>query len=75
MGYHIMIYRDMYIHAKLLKTLARQDGDVTAIPQEASLIVFDPEWLIMCAEAGGGEQALIAALGVVDVREAENGER
>ena len=67
MGDHIVTYCDVYINAKLLQLLTRQDGDVTAIPPEASLIVSEPDWFVMCKEAGG-EQALIAAMGLTDMR-------
>ena len=67
-----MIYNDIYIYAGHLETLTHQDGDKTAIPPNASLIVAIDEWQVMCAEAGG-EDKLIAALGVVDRRETENG--
>jgi len=59
---------DIYIYAGNLQSLERQEGDVTAIPAGASLIVALPEWATMCSEAGG-EAALIVALGVVDRRE------
>ena len=58
---------DIYIYAGLLQSFDRQEGDVTAIPPGASLIVSMPEWETMCTQAGG-EQALIASLGVQDVR-------
>ena len=61
---------DIYIYAALLQSLERQNGDVTGIPPEASLIVSTPEWETMCT-AAGGETALIAALGVRDMREVE----
>jgi len=59
---------DIYIYAGNLQSLERQEGDVTAIPPGASLIVALPDWVTMCAEAGG-EAALIEALCVVDRRE------
>jgi len=46
----------IYIYAGLLQTITRGEGDVTAIPPEASLIVSEPEWFVMCNEAGS-EQA------------------
>ena len=60
----------IYIYAGDLQTITRGPGDVTGIPPEASLIVSAPEWETMCT-AAGGEPALIAALGVRDMREVE----
>ena len=60
----------IYIYAGDLQTITRGPGDVTGIPPEASLIVSTPEWETMCT-AAGGETALIAALGVRDMREVE----
>ena len=68
-----MTYNDIYIYAGHLQTLTRGDGDKTGIPPEASLIVADDEWAVMCQEAGG-EDVLIAELGVTDMREVENGQ-
>jgi len=58
----------IYIYAGLLQTITRGEGDVTAIPPEASLIVSAPDWTVMCAEAGG-EATLIEAMGLTDIRE------
>ena len=61
---------DIYIYGGLLQSFERQEGNVTAIPPGASLIVSVPEWKTMCSQAGG-EKALIASLGVQDVRDVD----
>jgi len=60
----------IYIYSGRLQALARGPGDITRIPPEGSLIVSAPDWATMCDEAGG-VAALIAALGVTDMREVE----
>jgi len=58
---------DIYVCAGLLMALSRGPSDVTAVPPESSL--FSAEvWATMSKEAGG-EAALIAALGVRDMRQ------
>ena len=54
--------RDIYIYSGIAQYLERSEGDVTGIPSGASLIVAEPEWEVMCKEAGG-EAALLETLG------------
>lgn len=59
---------DLYIYNGTLQSLERGATDVTAIPQEASLIEASL-WETMVKESVGGEAALMASLGVTDNRE------
>jgi hypothetical protein len=59
---------DIYVYNGVLLALQRSPGDVTGIPPEGSLFSA-AVWATMCKEAGS-EAALIEALGVRDMREA-----
>jgi len=58
------MFRDVYIYSGVVQYLKRSEGDITGIPPEASLIVAEPEWVVMCQEAGG-EESLLTSLGAV----------
>jgi len=63
----LMASHDILIRSGWLWALDRSDGDVTGLPEGASLIL-ENDWKQMC-EAAGGEKALIAALGAEDMRD------
>ena len=61
---------DIYLYNGYLLDIRRSPADITGIPPGSSLIA-EAVWAMMCTEAGG-EAALIASLGVRDIREVEN---
>ena len=63
----LMIHHDILIRGGNLAALDRGDNDVTALPDDATLIV-EADWRQMC-EAAGSEAALILALDVEDTRD------
>ena len=60
--------RDILIREGRLGAPDRGDGDVTGLPEGATLIL-ENDWKQMC-EAAGSEKALVAALHVEDMRDA-----